>query len=228
MLGLLLAWCGAQILARWVYLGEPHFRFFIWNLFLAAVPAFASTQLGRASRARAHTLVQIAWFGLWLVFLPNAPYIVTDLMHLEPRPPVPFWFDISLFVCCAGTGLMLGYASTAEVQRLVAARFGATVSWVVAAGALFMSGFGIYLGRFLRWNSWDVVSRPGELLGQIGERLFDPYGHPRSVAVTVVYGVGIVLGYLALRAFAHTDPVPAEPLGARPHHEPIDITPRER
>lgn len=208
MLALLLGWCGALIVARWAYSGRPHFRFLVWNLFLAAIPAFASTQLGRAARARAHAIVQLGWFALWLLFLPNAPYIVTDLIHLMPRPPVPFWFDIAMFASCASTGVMLGYASTAEVQRVVAARFGAGASWAVATGALFLSGFGIYLGRFMRWNSWDVVSRPGALLGEIGDRLFDPAGHPRTVAVTLVYGVGLVLGYLALRAVAHAEPPP--------------------
>jgi uncharacterized membrane protein len=227
VLGLLPGWCGVLILARWAYLGEPHFRFFVWNLFLAAVPAFASTQLGRSARARAQAVVQISWFGLWLLFLPNAPYIVTDLIHLEPRPPVPFWFDLALFVSCAGTGLMLGYASTAEVQRVVAARFGEAASWGVAAGALFLSGFGIYLGRFLRWNSWDVVSRPAALLGELGSRLFDPGGRPRTIAVTVVYGVGLVLGYLALRVVVHADPTPAPGPDSRPHDGPIEVTPRE-
>lgn len=210
VLGLLLGWCGALILVRWAYSGQPRFRFLVWNLFLAAVPAMASTMLGRAARDRANPLVQLGWFALWLLFLPNAPYIVTDFIHLGPRPPVPFWFDIALFVSCAGTGLMLGYAATAEVQRVVAARFGAPISWVVALGALFLSGFGIYLGRFMRWNSWDVVARPGALLGQIGDRLFDPGGHPRTVAVTLVYGVGLVLGYLALRAVAHAEALPGD------------------
>lgn len=199
VLALLPSWCALLLVARWVWSGHPAFLFLAWNLVLAAVPAVASTFLGRAARRRAHALSQAGWFLAWLLFLPNAPYIVTDFIHLHARPGAPLWFDIALFTSFAGTGLLLGYASTAEVQRVLRDRFGAAAAWVVVVGSLVLSGFGIYLGRFLRWNSWDVVADPLGRLGALVAGAVDPAAHPKPVAVTLVYGVGLVLGYVALR-----------------------------
>lgn len=199
VLALLPGWCALLLVVRWVWVGHPAFLFLAWNLVLAAVPAVASTFLGRAARTRGHAASQVGWFVAWLLFLPNAPYIVTDFIHLYARPGVPLWFDIAMFTSFAGTGLLLGYASTAEVQRVVRARSGALVAWLVAIVSLLLSGFGIYLGRFLRWNSWDVVADPMGRLGSLVAGAVNPAAHPKPVAVTLVYGVGLVLGYVALR-----------------------------
>jgi uncharacterized membrane protein len=195
----LLAWCAFLILGRWAWSGHRAFGFLAWNLFLAAVPAFASTVLGYSHRRRHPRVLLWAWGALWLAFLPNAPYIVTDLVHFQYRPPVPLWFDIALMVSAVGTGLLLGYASTAEVQRVVSERRGRVVGWAVACGALLLSGFGIYLGRFMRWNSWDVVTSPERLFGALAAHAGDPSLHARTVAVTLIYGVGVTLGYLGLK-----------------------------
>jgi uncharacterized membrane protein len=206
VLAALLAWCAFLIAGRWVWTGHRAFGFLAWNLFLAAIPAFASTMLGRAARRRSRGAARLGWFLVWLLFLPNAPYIVTDFVHLRPRAFVPLWFDIALFASCAGTGLLLGWASTAEVQRVVRARFSARAGWAVALGAQVLSGFGIYLGRFLRWNSWDVIASPGAFLPEVARRLLDPSSHPRTLAVTLVYGFALALGYLALHVVAQAEP----------------------
>jgi uncharacterized membrane protein len=169
--------------------------FLVWNLFLAVIPAAAAVLLRKASRPFAH----VAWFAVWLLFLPNAPYIITDLVHLRPRPPIPLWYDVALLISCGGTGLLLGYSSLADVQSVIAKRFGRTLAWITAAGALLLSGFGIYLGRFLRWNSWDALSHPFALLADIAHRVIHPFGYPITFAVTLIYGIALTLGYVALR-----------------------------
>ena len=138
-------------------------------------------------------VLQAVWFTVWLLFLPNAPYIVTDFVHLRPRPSIPYWYDIALLSFSAATGLLLGYASVADVQRFVARRFGELQAWACSALALLLCGAGIYLGRFLRWNSWDVLFNPIEILASIQLRV---------VSVTLVYGCGLLLGYLAFLACA--------------------------
>jgi uncharacterized membrane protein len=178
------------------------YTFLCWNLFLAWIPWLAGQGFRAASRRRASRVLQLGWFALWLLFLPNAPYIATDLLHLAPRPPVPLWYDLTLLLSFAGTGLLLGYVSIIDVQTAVEERFSRRTGWVVAAGSLFLSGFGIYLGRFLRWNSWEVLTDPAGLFRDISDRLLNPTAHPRAYAVTLILGSGLLLGYTALRSLA--------------------------
>src|SRR5690349_15405953 len=89
-------WCAFLVAIRFLRTGQPAFRFLVWNLILAIVPLVASTLLVRAERLRSHALVRSWWVLIWILFLPNAPYILTDFVHLHPRPPAPLWFDIAL------------------------------------------------------------------------------------------------------------------------------------
>lgn len=199
LFGALLGWCGALLVFRFVRSDSLWFGFLTWNLFLAAVPAMAAWALMWAASRRSPMLIQILLFSIWLVFLPNAPYLLTDFVHLQERAPIPLWYDIALLASYAGTGLLLAYSSLADVQGVVARRFSAMVGWIVATAALLLSGFGIYLGRFLRWNSWDALTHPVQLFSDITARVADPLSHPRALGVTVIYGVALLLGYIALR-----------------------------
>ena len=174
------------------------FAFLSWNLILAAIPFFASVAAERTRSFAAQTAVLL----IWLVFLPNAPYILTDFIHLAPRPPIPLWFDLLLIASCAGTGLLLGYASTLIVHRVAADRFGTIAGWTLAIAAQLLSAFGIYLGRFLRWNSWEVVTNPMPLFADLANRLTSPMSYPRTFAVTALFGVMLTLGYIALHVLA--------------------------
>jgi uncharacterized membrane protein len=196
----LLAWCGFLLAGRVWRSHQLTYAFLVWNLFLAVIPAVAGAFV---LTARA-TAVRWTWAIVWLLFLPNAPYIVTDFVHLVPRPPIPLWYDVALLLSCAGTGLLLGYSSVADVQDAVTQRFGAAAGWLIAIAALLLSGFGVYLGRFLRWNSWDPIANPAELLNRLGGYGLNPLSHPRTVAVTFVYGVCFALGYAALHVIGTT------------------------
>ncbi len=176
--------------------------FLCWNLFLAWIPWLAGRAFEASRRRPSAATLQLGWFALWLLFLPNAPYIATDLLHLKWRPPVPLWYDLALLLAFAGTGLLLGYLSLLDVQAAVEERFGRAKGWAVAAGSLLLSGFGVYLGRFLRRNSWHVLTDPIALLRDIADRLLDPTLHPRTYGFTLVFGLGLLLGYAALVAVA--------------------------
>jgi len=202
VLGALLGWCGLLLLVRVVHSSSLSFVFLVWNLFLASVPALAALAFVRAAERQSPAPLQAAWFVLWLVFLPNAPYIVTDFMHLRLRPLVPLWYDIAILASCAGTGLLLTYTSLADVQGILARRFSQFAGWLLAAAALMLSGFGIYLGRVLRWNSWNALSSPLELLADIADRVLNPLSHPQTIGITVIYGGGLLLGYVAFRALS--------------------------
>jgi uncharacterized membrane protein len=212
---MLLGWCGALLLFRFARSGSLDLGFLAWNLFLAAVPALAAWFFARAMGKNSSTIEKAGWFVVWIVFLPNAPYIITDFVHLTPRPGIPFWYDIALLVSCAGTGLLLGYTSIADVQFVIARRFSPLAGWILVAAAVLLSGFGIYLGRFLRWNSWDTLTNPRQLSVDITDRLINPLSNPQTFGVTIVYGVGLFLGYVALRFWQPATIRDSERIGSR-------------
>ncbi|MBX0290177.1 DUF1361 domain-containing protein [Hymenobacter sp. HSC-4F20] len=181
------------------------FVFLLWNLFLALIPFGLSTMLGlSAGRLKARVLLPVG--VVWLLFFPNAPYILTDLFHLEPRPDAPYWYDLALILSCAWNGLMLAYASLTDMQVLVTRRLGWWAGWVFATVALLLSSFGVYLGRYLRFNSWDVLTNPLALFYDIISRVLHPTVHRDTWGVTLLYGVFLLLGYATVR------------LLGRPHH----------
>ena len=200
LLGLMILWCIALLIVRIAESNRLTYLFLTWNLLLALVPLLFSHSLAVLHRRHASKFLQLGAFFGWLIFFPNAPYITTDFVHLVARPHVPLWFDIVLLVSAATTGLCLGYASLYDVQRIVAERYNRLLSWLLCFVVFFLSGFGIYLGRYLRWNSWDVVANPRELFADIAPRLFHPFDHPRTMAVTFIYGVALLLGYAAMGA----------------------------
>ena len=192
------AGCVALLLVRGWYTQRLRFRFLAWNLVLALIPALAAAAMARADRGRKPILVAL-WGIVWLLFLPNAPYLITDLVHLEPRPPVPYWFDIGLFAAFAGAGVLAAFSSFGDVQQVTTRRFGRWTGWTVVAIASFAAGFGIELGRMGRWNSWDVLTQPGDLFREIVARVLDPWSHPRALAVAMLYGSVLLFGYVAMR-----------------------------
>lgn len=203
IVALLLLWCTLLIALRIERTGNFGLTFLWWNLLLAFVPLMASTALASAYR-RGQRFGPIMWFVVWLLFLPNAPYILTDLIHLKPHDIVPLWYDLTVLMSCAGTGLFLGYISLMDVQLIVEQRFGKASGWSVAVGSLLLSGFGIYIGRFLRWNSWDIITNPLGLLYDLAGVLQRLDTRPNPLIVTLVFGIALTLGYVALRVLARS------------------------
>ena len=197
------------LVGRVLMTGHGTFLFLVWNLFLAVIPFALSTMLGTAKGPlRARLLVPVG--AAWLLFFPNAPYILTDLFHLERRAGVPLWYDLALILSCAWNGLMLAYASLADMQRLVELRLGVYSGWAFAALALLLSSFGIYLGRYLRFNSWDVLANPLTLFFDIVNRILHPFSFPGTWGVTLVFGLFLLVGYATVRLLGRTLEVPAE------------------
>ncbi len=201
IVSLLLLWCIALITYRihlaydWLAVG------LLWNLFLATVPLLWSSAF-RLSIARGRLFWAAAYFFLWLLFFPNAPYLLTDLIHLGPRPHVPLWYLLAMLLSCAGTGTLFGYLSLLDIHTVVERRWGETVGWSVVATSLMLCGFGIYLGRFLRWNSWDAFTHPIRLMNSIVGHSVSSVPHPNPLSVTLVFGIGLLIGYLGLRVVA--------------------------
>jgi uncharacterized membrane protein len=195
-LALLSATAVTLLLVRVDRVGQLAFGFLLWNLFLAWIPFLLALGLAGAHRLGAPR--PLLWFlgAGWLLFLPNAPYIVTDFIHLGRADGAPLWFDAALIGSFAGTGLALGLASLLVVHRVAEARAGRLAGWAVAVGSLVLSAVGIYLGRFPRFNSWDVVTDPHGLIAVVLQRLADPFGNPFLLRFAVVMSALLISCYL--------------------------------
>lgn len=141
------------------------YLFLVWNLFLAVIPFAISTYL--VSLPKLNKLWLVLCFGLWLLFLPNAPYIITDLLHLKISPTHLLWLDILVVMSFALNGLLLFYLSVIDMKSILQTFISKKkVNYLITA-ILFLTGFGVYLGRFLRYNSWEILSHPKYLFVDI-------------------------------------------------------------
>ena len=198
---------GARILlsGNWRQLYLP------WNLFLAWLPLLFAWRAASAEtdsragrwRFRAHALA-------WLLLVPNAPYIFTDLWHLPPNSHHRFWGDLILILLFALNGLVLGFLSLYLMQTVVARRFGWVTGWLFAAAASALSGFGVYVGRFLRWNSWDVFMNPIGLLADLAEWLVSIPSAPRLFLLPALFATLLFVAYVLLYALTRLPATPAE------------------
>ena len=201
----------ALVLARIFSTGNVRYAFLVWNLFLAWLPlVFALLASDRFQDTSARNWRFLSLAGAWLLFFPNAPYIFTDLIHLTARFDGHFWVDLMLILLCALTGLVLGFVSLYLMQSVVERILGRPASWVFIAAVAALSGFGIYLGRFMRFNSWDVVFRPVQLCRGIGNWVADPLANLNSLAFPVLFAVFLFVTYLMLYALTHLRP--AQPM----------------
>jgi uncharacterized membrane protein len=193
----------AIVAFRIYYSGHTTYIFLVWNLFLAWVPFVSALALWHFSHyGRQTLLLLLLFFVCWLVFFPNSPYIVTDFLHLAQRQNVPLWYDLLLIFSFAWNGLILGFTSLWIVQQVIAEMLGRWVSWLVVIFTLTVSGFGIYLGRFLRWNSWDILTDPYGLAADIYTRLAQPLAHPQTLAVTLLFSAFLTIAYLTIVLFS--------------------------
>jgi uncharacterized membrane protein len=186
------------IAGRRVYIGGNGFGFLLWNLFLAWLPlAFAVLTLNYASSAsRPQTKMWLAGIA-WLLFFPNAPYLVTDLIHWKKTGAPRAWFDLMILAHFAGLGVWLGYESLRMLHRHIAGALGTLAGWTFAILSLMLAGFGVYLGRFLRWNSWDVLTSPADLAGDVAKHVLQPMEreHAQAWAFSLVFGGVLFFGY---------------------------------
>jgi uncharacterized membrane protein len=187
--------------------GSPHFIFLIWNLMLAGIPWILSTLLILYPKIRKRIIVLIFIGILWILFIPNAFYILTDLFHLNYQNRAPVWYDLILIFSFAWAGILLGFSSLKDIEQVLSERINGKFIPFILSGLLFLSAFGIYLGRFLRWNSWNIINRPGELLFDIKERFENPMDHPGTWGMTILTGIMLNLIWWSFRMFNHKEKI---------------------
>ena len=194
---------------RILWTRDWNYGFLIWNLFLAWMPLLFAVEVSRRYRKGERlgfTICSLA--ALWLLFFPNAPYIFTDLIHLNNWFKHRYWIDMSLILLFALTGFLLGFLSLYLMQRVVADRFGRSVSWLFIMVTAGLGGFGIYLGRVRRWNSWDVVVDPIGIFRDVTHWATHPVANKSSIGFTALFATFLFLGYLMLYALTHLQPTP--------------------
>jgi len=189
---------------RILYTGNLNYGALIWNLFLAWIPFALALAVYDGFRRGAARFPLVAGGVLWLIFFPNAPYIVTDIKHIRTWSGVPIWGDAILVGAAASVGLALGFVSLYLMQAVARRLVGALNAWLFAFAVLALSSLGVYLGRYLRWNSWDLIVQPERVLGDVWTGIANPLAYPHAVAVTVVFTVFLAATYLAFYSFARS------------------------
>jgi uncharacterized membrane protein len=186
------------VLFRVWFSGKMTMIFLFWNLFLGWLPLLFAVALFMLDGSKKHWL----WLGLlfwgWLLFFPNAPYLLTDLIHLKTRPEMPLWYDLLLFFSFAWNGVVLGFTSLIIVHEFLDRRLHSSLSWLAILALLGLNSFGVYLGRFLRWNSWEVITAPLSLLSDVNE-IFLPSSPWRTIGFILTYTVFLLFAYVQLR-----------------------------
>jgi uncharacterized membrane protein len=180
---------------------EPYYAngYLVWNLFLAWIPYICARTLWRIAHGRATPLVLLLpLLVTWLAFLPNAPYLVTDLEHAHHPHTWMILIELAMYSLVLVAGVLLGVAAVQPVHRLVAERYGSFASAAFPPVIAIAVAFGVYLGRVQRWNSWNLLERPGELLHHTWAVIGHPIDHPRAYAGIAAFGVAFLLSYLVL------------------------------
>jgi uncharacterized membrane protein len=180
------------------------YLFLVWNLFLAVIPFAISSYL--LSAPKLGKLALLFGFGVWLLFLPNAPYIVTDLLHLKISSTHLLWLDILVIGSFALNGLILFYSSVLDMKSILKTRITDKYLNPFIICIFFLCGFGVYLGRFLRYNSWEIIQNPISLFTDIIDIIIYPNQHMEAWLFTLLFGAFLYVGYWIFKQLHPTHP----------------------
>lgn len=187
--------CFGSSIFRLIYTERDDFLFLNWNLFLAFIPYALSSIAILKPKLRQNKFMLVSLLSAWLLFFPNAPYLLTDLFHLRMETSMPIWFDLILILSFAWTGLLFGFLSLWDLEQVLRKRLSKTWVSIISVGLLFLGSFGTYVGRYLRWNSWDIIREPFGLLFNIGDSLRSPLIHPKAWGMTIFMGIFLNIIY---------------------------------
>ena len=194
------------VIARVILTRRFQHLYLPWNLLLAWVPWIATALLDRWDQTpQIHKGNRVAAMAVWFFFFPNAPYILTDLVHLGPKHYGHYWVDMLLILLVAFTGLLLGFLSLHSMQQRVARRFPWPAGWLFVMVMSVLSGIGIYAGRFLRWNSWDVIARPGRVMDDGLLWVLSSFERPLSIVFPLLFGIVLFTTYLLVVSISTLD-----------------------
>jgi uncharacterized membrane protein len=183
---------------RLLFTGTGGYLFLNWNLFLAFLPWLLTSiaVLRKIESKVAIVFIMVAW----LLLFPNSLYILTDLVHLRQIANAPVWLDLIIVLSFAWAGLCYGFVSLMDIEGFLRDKFraGARTVAVFSVIMIYVAAFGIYIGRFWRWNSWDLLGNPAALMHDIFGRFTDRGNSYRISAFTLLMGTMLNFMYFPL------------------------------
>jgi len=193
-----IAFCLGLQAFRIVYTGHLLFSFLVWNLFLAGLPYAPSRALTKGNFAKSKAFYPLSF--LWLLFIPNSFYIITDLFHLDMNNTVPLWYDLALLVAFAWCGLVLGMVSVRQMDKLVEQKLQRPAGFLLTIPVMALNGLGIYLGRYERFNSWDIFNNPFALFSSLADLVIHPLHNRFDWSMIVCYAGLLTVIYFGISA----------------------------
>jgi len=168
------------------------YRYLAWNLCLAWIPLVLVLWLEKILRQKLWS----SWMALFatvlfVIFLPNTFYMVTDLIHLQEVPQLDIVTDVVMFCSFVFTAFTLGLLSVYMLHKELNRRVKPLTGWLYVGGLLLTTSFAIYIGRDLRWNSWDIIVNPASILFEVSDHVIHPIAHPQVFATTLSFFVFI-------------------------------------
>ncbi len=179
--------------------GRLSYGFLAWNLFLAYVPYFISQWLERHLQILRNRIKLVSLIFTWILFMPNSFYILTDLFHLENMGNGHSWFDLTLILSFAWSGIIFGILSICKMEMLLKKAKGNLVSGFIICTVMWLNAFGVYIGRFLRFDSWDIIVNPFSLLTEITNIIFNPYDYRYVWAMSICFAFFMIIIYYTIK-----------------------------
>jgi uncharacterized membrane protein len=177
------------------------FIYILWNIFLAIIPFIISSILLNTNNKRILNKTIFFIVGIiWLLFIPNAPYIITDLIHIGEVRAVPVLYDSFLLFSSAWVGLLLGMYSINHIEKILDTKYTKKISILIMALIVLFISFGMYLGRFLRFNSWDVFISPGAFIVGLKEIFSNSKNLIEALLYTILFFFFIVISYISWKS----------------------------
>ncbi len=186
---------------RIVIWDKDSFIYILWNIFLAFIPFIVSSLvLFYYNRKRINNFLFVLGMFVWLIFLPNAPYIITDFIHLGEIRSIPILFDILLIFSSATVGLILGAHSLFHVEQIFDMKFSKRKTSVIIMVIILLVSFGLYLGRFLRFNSWDIFINHTSLIKNVWNIFSYSSSSIEALLYTFMFFFFIVISYYSWKS----------------------------
>jgi uncharacterized membrane protein len=179
--------------------GRLSYAFLAWNLFLAYVPYFISQWLDRHQQILRNRIKLVSLIFTWILFMPNSFYILTDLFHLENMGNDHSWFDLTLILSFAWSGVIFGILSIRKMEMLLKKAKGNLVSGFIICTVMWLNAFGVYIGRFLHFNSWDIIVNRFSLLTEITNIIFNPYDYRYAWAMSICFAFFMIIIYYTIK-----------------------------
>ncbi|NVN96947.1 DUF1361 domain-containing protein [Candidatus Nomurabacteria bacterium] len=181
--------------------GSTTFVYMFWNIFLASVPFFISLfLLGRTNKDNITKPIFIIGFIFWFLFLPNAPYVITDFIHLGRIHAVPVMYDMFLLFASASVSLLMGLYSIHHMEKMLLLKFTRKIANIIIIVTIFFASFGVYLGRYLRFNSWDLFISHNSLISSICKVFTQSNAYANVYGYTLLFFIFIYISYKSFQS----------------------------